>query len=157
MLRKMELADLSAVLEIERITLHARWNEDQFRYELEGNDYAFLYVIEMDNKIVGFIDYWITFDTCQLANIAVLPAYQHRGYARTMMDQMFQAANAAGCENITLEVRKSNSIAQQFYQAYEFIEINIRKQYYGDNNEDAIVMMCALGGNWNEEYNDFGD
>ena len=63
------------------------------------------------------------------------------------MDFMIAAAEKEQCETIMLEVRPSNVAARGLYDSYEFIKVNIRKGYYNDNGEDAIVMCKALGGN----------
>lgn len=148
MIRKMEERDVEALLEVDRICLHGRWNKEQFLYECNENPYAQVYVMERSDTILGFIDYWITFESGQLANIAILPAYQGKGYAKELMDLMQQACEDAGCENITLEVRVSNTTAIALYQSYGFIEVNRKKKYYNDNGEDAVYMIKPLGGNW---------
>ncbi|WP_416325468.1 ribosomal protein S18-alanine N-acetyltransferase [[Eubacterium] hominis] len=147
MLRAMKKEDLNQILSIDAECFPMPWNEKQYLYELEENDYALLYVLEQDGIILGYIDFWITFDVCQLAKIAVLPPYRGKRYARLMMDQMIQDAQEKGCETISLEVRVSNQSAQKLYAAYDFINVNTRKRYYQDNGEDAYVLVKALGGN----------
>lgn len=146
MIRKMKAEDIRDVMEIENVCFTSRWNEEMFLYEIEENEFGSFFVYCVDHKVVGFIDFWITFETCQLANLAVHPAYQKQGYARQMMDKMVEYAEKAGCENIMLEVRVSNTPARKLYESYDFIEMNVRKGYYNDNGEDAIVMCKALGG-----------
>ena len=63
-----------------------------------------------------------------------------------MMQKMESIANQEGCERITLEVRVSNTAARSLYAHYDYMELNIRKGYYSDNGEDALVMCKALGG-----------
>lgn len=139
--------DISAVIEIENLCFTSRWNEEMFLYEMNGNEFGSFYVYEVDNKIIGFIDFWIMFESCQLANLAVHPEERGKGYARAMMNRMIDVANHARCETIMLEVRVHNSAARSLYDSFEFIEMNVRKGYYSDNGEDAIVMCKALGGN----------
>ncbi|MEG0710499.1 MAG: ribosomal protein S18-alanine N-acetyltransferase [Longicatena sp.] len=147
MIRLMNKTDLEAVMEIENQCFHGRWDETMMLYELEKNEFGRFYVYTIHNKVIGYIDFWITFETCQLANIAVHPDYQGNGYSKEMMDRMVEQAIALQCENIMLEVRVSNQIAKNLYERYGFIEINMRKNYYSDNGEDAFVMCKALGGN----------
>lgn len=148
MIRKMEERDIGAILEIEERCFTSQWTAEMFLYELRENEFGHFYVICENDKIIGFIDFWITFETCQLANIAIHPDYQHRGYSKQLMDKMIEVANQMKCETIMLEVRVSNTNAKNLYKSYEFIDMNIRKGYYSDNGEDAIVMCKALGGNW---------
>ena len=144
MIRRAADRDLERILQIEELCFSSRWTKEMFLYELHENEFGHLYVLE---EIAGFIDFWTTFECCQLANIAVHPAYQGRGYSRSLMDFMIAAAEKEQCETIMLEVRPSNVAARGLYDSYEFIKVNIRKGYYNDNGEDAIVMCKALGGN----------
>lgn len=148
MIRKMKDEDVDQAVYIDEKCLHGRWHRRQFLYELHENPYANLYVVEEQDIVIGFLDYWITFENAQLANIAILPDYQGKGYGRALMNTMFHACEEAMCENITLEVRTSNHKAQQMYHAHGFIDINIKKGYYNDNGEDAVYMMKPLGGSW---------
>lgn len=146
MIRKMTVEDLDKVIEIEKECFTSLYNKQQYVYELEDNPCAYLYVLEIENEIVGYIDYWITFDSCQLTKIAVAKKHRRKGYASLLMDKMVEEAIAQACEAILLEVRVSNVSAQTFYEGYAFMEINRRKGYYSDTQEDAIVMGKVIGG-----------
>lgn len=146
-IRLSKRSDIEALLGIEERCFTSRWTEAMFLYEIEENEFGKFYVLEEDGILIGYIDFWITFETCQLANVAVDLPYQGKGYSRKMMDMMIDEANKEGCETIMLEVRPSNTAARKLYESYDFIEMNIRKGYYSDNGEDAIIMCKALGGN----------
>ena len=148
MIREAKSSDLAQLLEIERFCFTSCWTENMFSYEIEENEFGKFYVMEENNKLIGFIDFWITFECCQLANIAIDPSYQGQGKSKELMNLMVDQANEAYCDNIMLEVRPSNTKARKLYETYDFIEINRRKGYYNDNGEDAIIMCKALGGNW---------
>lgn len=146
MLRKMKVEDLDAVTDIDSTCFPVSWSKAQYVYEMNENVFAHLYVLEIADEIVGFIDFWITFEICQLAKIAVVSKYQNMHYAHRLMDKMLAVANKNGCENISLEVRVSNVAAHRLYENYNFIKVNVRKHYYQDNGEDADVLVKALGG-----------
>lgn len=146
-MRLSKRSDIEVLLGIEERCFTSRWTEAMFLYEIEENEFGKFYVLEEDGILIGYIDFWITFETCQLANVAVDLPYQRKGYSRKMMDLMIDEANKEGCETIMLEVRPSNTAARKLYESYDFIEMNIRKGYYSDNGEDAIIMCKALGGN----------
>lgn len=146
-MRPMNLADLAEVLRLDSDNFILSWNKESYIRELETNDYAYLYVIEVDNRIVGFIDYWITFEVCQLAKIVTDKKERGKHYAFKMMNFMNKMAKEKGCEVISLEVRRSNLLAIKFYEYLGYIKINERKSYYQDNYEDALVYMLAVGGN----------
>lgn len=150
MLRKMLEKDLDAVLQIEEKVFHGRWNRNHFLYEINENEFAYLYVLEKNDQIVGYFDLWITFETAQVATIAIAPDMQRKGYGTYLMEEMVKMADRELCETMMLEVRVSNSKAIALYEKNGFIQMNIRKGYYNDNNEDAIVMVKALGGGYYE-------
>lgn len=146
MIRKMSIEDLDRIDEIEKESFSSVYKKEQYEYELEDNPCAKLFVLEDENEIVGFIDYWITFDSCQLTKLAIAKEYRGKGYAHELMEFMIEDAIKENCEAILLEVRESNVVAQNLYKAYDFLEINVRKGYYTDNKENAIVMGKAIGG-----------
>ena len=146
MIRAMEIADVEDVLCIDQECKASNWNKQHFYYEIEENVFSQLYVLEEENEIVGFIGFWITFEQCQLTNIAIAKKWQGKGYSKVLMKHMIQKAQEAHCEHISLEVRKSNHRAQQLYRSFAFIEVNKRERYYTDNYEDAIIMVKGLGG-----------
>lgn len=136
--------DLDQVVKLEEQVLHGRWKRKDFLYEMNENEFAQTYVLRKENQVIGFIDYWITFDLCQLASIAVDPLYQKHGYGHELMNFMLKDASIKGCEFVELEVRVSNQQAIRFYENYGFQMINRRIAYYPDNDEDAFILMKAL-------------
>ncbi|MEG1066713.1 MAG: ribosomal protein S18-alanine N-acetyltransferase, partial [Erysipelotrichaceae bacterium] len=120
----------------------------QYLYELHENEFSQLYVFEIGTKIVGYLGLWLTFDIAQITTLAIDKEYQGNGYAKQLLNKLVEVANQAMCETIMLEVRVSNNRAIKLYKNFDFIEMSRRKNYYTDNNEDAIVMVKALGGNW---------
>lgn len=145
MIRKIGLDDLDQVMKIEEDCFHEQWSRDMYRYEILDNEFKEFCGYEKDGRLVALIDYWILFESCQLANLAVLACERKQGFAKKLMEYMILAAEKKCCEVITLEVRKSNMEAISLYERFGFMEINVRKQYYRDL-EDAIVMAKALGG-----------
>ncbi|NBK97009.1 MAG: ribosomal-protein-alanine N-acetyltransferase [Erysipelotrichia bacterium] len=146
MIRKMTIEDLDRIDEIEQESFSSVYKIEQYAYEIEDNPCAKLFVLMVEEKIVGFIDYWITFDSCQLTKLAIAKEERGKGYAHTLMQFMIEDAINENCEAILLEVRESNTIAKTLYEAYDFLEINRRKGYYSDNHETAIVTGKAIGG-----------
>lgn len=143
MIRELTKTDLNRIMEIEQKCFHSPYSLSQYEYELDENPFAKLFVLEIDNEIVGFIDYWITFEMIQLCKIAIDPKYQGRHYADLLMGHMHLCGKIDGGENVSLEVRVSNTKAISLYQKYGYIEANLRKNYY-DDGEDAYLMIKAL-------------
>ena len=109
------------------------------------NPFSYLLVFEENQTIIGYIDWWITYEQAQLANIAVCPTNRKQGVGQQLLNKALQEAIEEECENMTLEVRISNKRAIQFYEKNGFITVNTRKNYYKDG-ENAYLMIKPLGG-----------
>lgn len=144
----MKLSDLDQIMNIEKQCFHDAWTKEHYLYELKENPYAHLWVIGDPNtdEIWGYYDLWIIFEHAEIANIAVLPAYQGKGYGKQLLDHLHQQASQYECETISLEVRVSNQKAIRLYEQYDFSVINIKPGYYKDANgfEDAYYMMKGI-------------
>lgn len=145
MISEMQLDDVKEVVRIEKDNFTLPYEEKQYLYEIEDNLCAQLYVLKEEDVIVGYIDFWVTFESCQLCKIAVDKNYQGKGYGKQLMEFMFDKVKDE-CETIFLEVRESNQRARAFYEGFDFWEINVRKNYYSDPIEDGIIMGKILVG-----------
>ena len=146
MIRKLKHSDLDQVMEIEEKCFHDAWKRKDYEYEINDNPYAQLWVLVVDDKVIGYYDLWVTFEQAEVANIAVLPEYQHRGYGKQLMKHLEQKAMENGCETIGLEVRVSNADAIRLYESQGFSVINTKPGYYKSNStyEDAYRMMKGI-------------
>lgn len=146
MIRKMSEQDIPSVMEIERLCFSdSPWPREEFLYELKENPFSVLCVSEKENRIAGFIDWWILYEKAQVANIAVHPEFRKQGIAREMLKNCIRDAEKKGCETLSLEVRTGNEPAIVLYHSFGFIDAAIRRNYY-ENGEDAILMVLPLGG-----------
>lgn len=144
MIRPMELSDLDQVEEIEKKSFTTIWSKKLYRRELIENHFAHYFVIEKQNNMIGFCGIWLVLDEAQVTNIAIDPVYRGQGYGGLLFQYMLKRAIIQGAANLSLEVRKSNIQAQRLYQKFGLQPAGIRKNYYTDNNEDAIVMWVRL-------------
>ena len=119
-IRKMLLSDLDKVVELDNICFLSPWGESQFKYELEENPFATVLVAVDDNKIIGMIDYWITFEVGQINQIAVLPEFRKKGIASALLITAFKNMAEHEVFNCTLEVRVHNESAIKFYLKHGF-------------------------------------
>jgi ribosomal-protein-alanine N-acetyltransferase len=143
--RQMTIKDVEAVYEIEKVSFSTPWTLDSFYHEMTTNTQA-TYVVavnEMDT-IIGFCGMWIVLDESQITNVAVLPAGRGKGTGEGLMREAIRIAKKRGVTLMSLEVRVSNTIAQNLYRKLGFQEGGIRKGYYTDNQEDALVMWVNL-------------
>ena len=90
--------------------------------------------------IVGFLGTWYAADQAHIVSVGVADGYRRRGIGELLLIAAVEHAAARNAETITLEVRKSNTAARALYEKYGFIEQGIRKRYYSDNREDALIM-----------------
>ena len=92
------------------------------------------------DRVVGFSGYWSLVDEAHITTIAVHPAVRGKGVGRALMSHMLTSAAASGMSCATLEVRSGNSPAITLYESMGFVNSGVRKNYYPDNREDAVIM-----------------
>lgn len=137
--RPATLADLPAILSIERIAFSDPWTADAFRSML-GQDHVLTTVAERDGRLVGYSVAWAVGDEAELANLAVAPEHRGTGVAKRLLDHLLDDLDARGGATIYLEVRDSNAPAQGLYRSRGFTAAGRRKGYYRKPTEDAVVM-----------------
>ncbi len=140
--RRMTLEDVPQVHAIELKTFHTPWSYQSFVDEMTTNKCARYIVAEEDGKILGYAGAWLVFDEGHITNIAVEGSARGRGIGSAVTRALMQYAANMGVQYMTLEVRKSNLIAQTMYKKLGFIELGVRKRYYEDNGEDAYLYVC---------------
>lgn len=137
----MRIEDLEAVLEIEEASFPTPWSRNSFLYELTENQRAIYLVAKNEfNKVVGYIGMWVVFDEGHITNLAAHPLYRRHGVGRTLLNELVAVARRNGVQYLTLEVRRSNLSAQDLYQKIGFVHMGVRRKYYLDNREDALIM-----------------
>ncbi len=143
-LRSMALADLPAVLDIDRCSFTLPWSENAYRRELQENEHAHYWVAETGGQVVGYAGWWLMVDEAHLMTIAVHPDQRRRGIAEALLVRIMEEARAHHAIAITLEVRVSNTGAQALYARHGFVPVGRRKRYYRDNHEDALLLTAPL-------------
>ncbi len=140
-LRTIELKDTDAIFPIEVRSFAAPFSRDLFLAMFSRMPPFGGFVIELEGVVIGYLVYMFIHDEMELMTIAVNVPFRGKGYAREMVKTMISVAKGQGVASIFLEVRPSNAPAQKLYRSFGFHEISVRKGYYKDNNEDAIVMQ----------------
>ena len=131
----------NGVYELSKECFAIPWTLESINNEL--NNPLAKYVIAQDlstGEVVGFVGVWIIAGEGDITNIAVSSKYRKLGIASNLLIKLFDVCKTFNCEDITLEVRASNIPAQNLYKKFNFKEEGIRKGYYSDNGEDAIIM-----------------
>jgi ribosomal-protein-alanine N-acetyltransferase len=139
-IRLMTQEDIDAVLMVENASFPTPWSRSAFVSELGNVGFSRYYVAEKDSQIVGYAGMWIILDEAHITNIAVHPHWRGQKIGEALLCRILEDAVLASCIGVTLEVRISNDIAQNLYQKYGFTAEGLRKGYYTDNNEDAVIM-----------------
>ena len=137
----MRRRHLPEVLDIEAQVYPRPWSARLFEDELERNGRAYL-VARLGSQVVGYAGLLMIADDGHVATIAIDPAWQRRGFARSLLLALVRAALDLGANQLTLEVRMSNHGAQALYRSFGFVPGGARKAYYADNGEDALVMWA---------------
>src|SRR5574344_2327232 len=140
---KITIDDIEDVLEIEESCFHYPWDREAFVYEKKENPFSKLLGIKENDKLIGYIDYWITFDSSTIAKIAVIKEKRNLGLGSLLLQEMEKDLKANNVSSATLEVRKSNVEAKKLYEKNGFIYINTKVAYY-ENGEDALYYAKGL-------------
>ncbi|MGY0694890.1 ribosomal protein S18-alanine N-acetyltransferase [Virgibacillus sp. FSP13] len=145
-IRKMEYNDIDQVFEVEQASFDTPWAKDIFEQEIVENQFAHYFVLELDKKIIGYAGLWVVIDDAQITNIAVMPNYRGNKLGEKLFHYTMGQAIRLGGRRLSLEVRTTNVVAQRMYRKFGLVPGGIRKNYYTDNQEDAIVMWVNLYG-----------
>ena len=143
---RMCAADADNMAAIDEICFAVPWSKQAFYDEAE-NELAIYFVARDGEKLVGYAGFWNVSGEGGITNVAVLPEYRRRGIASSLIGAMIREGKALSLDLLTLEVRRSNTAAQELYKKFGFEVIGERKQYYSDNREDALIMTLKLTDN----------
>ena len=138
-LRRLDLADLSAIEVIERASYPTPWSRSMFASELAKPSSISLGAFAGDT-LVGYLVISRYVDAWHVMNVAVAPEYRRRGIAAALLERLFELTAGDERRGFTLEVRVSNEGAIRLYERLGFRSRGIRRGYYTDNREDALIM-----------------
>lgn len=139
-IRQADEKDIDAIAELEEICFATPWSRDSIRQELTENDMAFYVVAEVDGAVAGYAGMWHIVDEGHITNVAVHPDHRGKRIASAIVAVMIVYSEARGIRRFTLEVRSSNEAAKALYRKFDFKEEGLRRGYYQDNGEDAVIM-----------------
>lgn len=143
----MMLDDVPTIGVLERLCFSAPWSVETYLHELKHNPRAFYYVLRPGPAtwhglppILAYGGYWILGDEAHIVTIATHPALRRKRLGELLLLHLIERARETGILDVTLEVRRSNEAAQRLYAKWGFGEVGVRKRYYRDNNEDALLL-----------------
>jgi [ribosomal protein S18]-alanine N-acetyltransferase len=145
-IREMTEADIDQIMAIEKRSFAAPWSKRLFK-ETISFPLSFNIVVrkKVDNEVVGYANFYVIGSEVQVLNIAVDPESRKKGYAAKLLGCAIETLVAGKAEDFFLEVRISNADAIRLYEGFGFKRIGVRKKYYTETNEDAIVMHLKVG------------
>jgi ribosomal-protein-alanine N-acetyltransferase len=169
-MRPMAEADIAQVADIEAESFPTTWPRTAYKRELSNRLARYVVLVDRSHPtvtvpakrksrfsfgpfrpketplpvsndyIVGYVGIWLMVDEAHVVAIAVRESYRRRGLGEMLLAEAVETALSNAQENVTLEVRRSNTSAQALYEKYRFLKVGVRKRYYSDNHEDAIIM-----------------
>lgn len=134
--------DLSEISTLQAKTFTNPWSAESLRWELANTDVARLYVMRSDGAVVGYCACWVIFDELHINSLAIDPDRRRQGLASRLLRAVQRDAVAAGATKATLEVRRSNKPAIELYERLGYAVEGIRKDYYEQPREDALILWC---------------
>lgn len=176
----MRLDDIDAVLDIDRLSFPLPWSASSYRYELTQNSHSYFFVALADQSgapghrsgwrvrlstllkgsgepavpprlVVGYAGFWYIVDEAHISTIAVHPDWRGQGVGEQLLVGVLERALDLQAVRSTLEVRVTNTRAQNLYRKYGFEEVGRRRRYYRDNGEDALLMTAELPAGYRDE------
>jgi len=143
-IRAMEARDISRVFEIDTLSSSLPWTERSYAFEYSHNPGTRIWLAEIpdehDAGVVAFLVIWLILDEVHIANLAVHPEYRRRHVGQELLQHGLSKGWCEGGRVAFLEVRQSNTYAQALYHQFGFVEVGVRRHYYHDTQEDAILM-----------------
>ena len=139
-IRDATITDINKIMEIESLTFKAPWPKDDVIREITDNKLAVFMVLTINEEVVGFCDYWNTFESGTICQIAIHPKYQRQSLGSKLLEEIFKDAFAKKTKTLTLEVRETNTKAICFYKKHGFRIETIKRDYYS-NGENAFYMI----------------
>ena len=151
-IKKMETSDIDAVFEIEKSAYgEHHWRKESFYNELQNNIGYYIAAHEAStNTVVGYLGSWFIVDECHITTVAVNPQLRRQKIGEQLIIALINQCYEKFIKYITLEVRVSNTPAISLYEKFGFKSIGVRKKYYQDNNEDALIMFTE--NIWHEKF-----
>lgn len=137
--RRMTQDDADAVADLELKCFAMPWSRAEFFREVK-NELAEYVVGELDKKIVAYAGAWVSFEQAEVMHVAVTPELRGQGVGTILFGELIKAVKERGAKSITLEVRPSNIAAIKLYENFGLRSVGRRKNYYRDNDEDALIM-----------------
>lgn len=139
-LRRASFKDAGAMSELDKLCFPSPWSKNAFEEEFSQNPFSFYVVAEDQEKLLGYGGLWEIGNEGHITNFAVHPEYRKKGIGTAILQKLLELTEDRGISEYTLEVRPSNKEARGLYEKFGFKLGGLRKEYYSDNREDALIL-----------------
>lgn len=140
-IRRIREEDVAQIHEIEKLCFAAPWSEESILHDVKENVVArWLVMDDGEGNVLAYAGMWFVLDEAHICNVAVHPDHRGKDYGKRIFTALEALARENSMSMMTLEVRRSNVVAQNLYHACGFLDVGYRKRYYEDNKEDALIM-----------------
>ena len=139
LVRKMQPKDLPKVCEIEKDNFSLPWSEKSFLESMERDDTIFLTAL-VDEEVAGYVGCYCIAGEGEITNVAVKDTYRRMGIGGKLLEELYKEAELLECREFLLEVRESNEAAIGLYTRQGFVKEGIRKNFYEQPVENAVIM-----------------
>ncbi|KAA3664284.1 MAG: ribosomal-protein-alanine N-acetyltransferase [Chloroflexi bacterium] len=139
-IRPMRVSDLDQVLAIDLLSFPTPTKEKLYVYELTENELSHYDCLIAHDQIIGYVGYWVMGDEVHISTIATHPDWRGKGLGELLLLYLLLSVYQQPITMVTLEVRRSNLVAQALYHKYQFELVGERPRYYRDTGEDALIM-----------------
>lgn len=140
---RMERGDLAELAALERECFASPWSEEQFLLGLEGGVFK-VFGLRLDGVLAAYCSFYHVADGMEILNIAVRPNLRRLGLGRRLLGLVLAVCRKLGVARADLDVRETNAAARALYEGFGFEACGLRKGYYTDNGEDAVLMSLDL-------------
>jgi ribosomal-protein-alanine N-acetyltransferase len=139
-IRKMLESDVDAVAALEAKVFTLPWSRALILKDIKENKSARFFTAKVDGVLTGYTGFWLLQDEMNIVNVAVHPEHRQKGVGKALLTHILAEGLREGAKIATLDVREGNVAARKLYESAGFIMIAVRKKYYTDNQENALVM-----------------
>ena len=136
---------ISQIEAIEKACFSVPWTADQIRSQLKDETHEFLAALDDAGRLLGYVGMMTVLDEGYIANVAVDPAYRRQGIADKLIERLLDTASERRLTFVTLEVRAGNRPAIALYEKHGFLPVGLRRGYYTQPKEDALLMTTTFG------------
>lgn len=139
-IRAASRGDMDAVMDIEETCFSLPWSRNDIERDIADNILSAYFVAETAGAVCGCAGMWVVLGECHIMTIAVTPEHRQAGVGAMLLMKLLDEARLRGASRYLLEVRASNAPAIGMYEKFGFKTIDVRRAYYENNKEDAVIM-----------------